>query len=129
MTCPNRIDHDQENTGPLCGDEGRVCSDCRKQDRQEVLGRGRWLNASPRTCQLCWRATPWHEMTSIGVQRTEDETGMYETEMRNCMCGATYAVERLVSAPGTIPRPECDHYWLTRRGGRCAHCGQYFTGR
>jgi len=25
-------------------------------------------------------------------------------------------------------RPECDHYWLVRRGGICPHCQRQFIG-
>lgn len=24
--------------------------------------------------------------------------------------------------------PKCDHYWLTRKGGRCRTCGKEFPG-
>lgn len=46
-------------------------------------------------CKICGRETPWKELKLIGKPFiTEDETGRYETEMRNCVCGGTYAVER-----------------------------------
>jgi hypothetical protein len=28
-----------------------------------------------------------------------------------------------------MSNPNCDHYWLVRRGGRCPHCGVEFPGQ
>ena len=50
-------------------------------------------------CAICDKTTPWADMKKVGVMTSADETGTYETDMRNCACGATYAVETKVQNP------------------------------
>jgi len=35
---------------------------------------------------------------------------------------------KVVDAFDPSSRPECDHYWLVRRGGTCQHCTRQFIG-
>lgn len=66
--------------------------------RSEVRRRARAAiaNALPFKRCACGRAftrADWEQLEFVGVQETDDEDAHYRTEMRNCPCGSTIAVE------------------------------------
>ncbi len=49
-----------------------------------------------KTCSCCGikhSKESWEELKHIGDQLTEDETGKYRLELRNCHCGTTLGIE------------------------------------
>jgi hypothetical protein len=44
MSCPNRIDFDQDDEGPMCGDESGLCSAC---DAKEAAYWGSYFGIRP----------------------------------------------------------------------------------
>jgi hypothetical protein len=49
-----------------------------------------------KTCPCCrthYTPAGWRALPSVGQYQTEDETGRYLTELRNCPCGSTIATE------------------------------------
>lgn len=49
-----------------------------------------------KTCHCCdstYDADGWAALPCIGYQFTEDETGRYCMELRNCPCGSTIGIE------------------------------------
>jgi len=49
-----------------------------------------------KVCPCCVRAftaADWARLPLLGDMLSEDETGTYRLELRNCSCGSTLAVE------------------------------------
>lgn len=47
-------------------------------------------------CSCCGKehdAASWKGLKYVGVMETEDETGKYTLELRNCSCGSTIGIE------------------------------------
>jgi hypothetical protein len=52
-----------------------------------------------KTCPSCQRdftERAWCLLPSVGAVTSEDETGTYHLEMRNCPCGSTIGIETQV---------------------------------
>jgi hypothetical protein len=67
-----------------------------------------------KTCAVCRRAytrAQWDALPTLGVQRSEDETGRYAATLKNCCCGGTMAIEVKESIGGD----DCAH---------CANCSE-----
>ena len=44
-------------------------------------------------CSCCGKEVDFDALPKLGMQRTEDESGVYFTTLANCECGSTLAVE------------------------------------
>ncbi len=57
-------------------------------------------------CNREYTANTWKWLPLVGTQITDEQDGpytcVYSTEMRNCLCGSTIAVETVVIAPVAV---------------------------
>lgn len=65
-----------------------------------------------KTCTTCGReftAEQWAALPTKGHQPSEDETGFYDLELKDCTCGSTIGVETKLPAIDADERKAAEH--------------------